>query len=58
MQINRIKGMQKLRLGCRLVGQEMNIIDRQQVETAQSTSEISNSVFLQGVDVLVGELFR
>ena len=55
--MQRIEGVEELLLGALLAGEELDVVDQQQIDAAETVAEAHHLVVLDGVDHLVGELF-
>lgn len=57
-QVDTVEGVQEFFLHACLVGQKMNVVDRQQVEVAELIAEGVKLVRFKRDDVLVGKILR
>ncbi len=54
--MKRVEGVKKLFLGALFAGQELDVIDQQQIDIAEALTEAGHAVMLDAVDQLIGEL--
>ena len=56
--VQRIEGVKELFLGAFLAGNELDVVDEQDVHGVETVAEADHAIEAQGVDDLDGELFR
>ena len=55
-EIDRIDRVQELRLRCRLVGEEVDVVDREKIDATKTLAELLERTIADGGDVFVREL--
>jgi hypothetical protein len=53
-----VEGVEELLLDALLAGEEVDVVDEQDVDLAVALAELGERILLDGVDELVGELLR